>query len=291
MELLDADLRDLLDGPALISNEHIKYIMYQLLHAVRHLHAASITHRDIKPENILLNEDGQVKLCDFGLARGCNFLEVNNTARFSNNYVQTRYYRAPELLLDCDLVGTGVDIWSVGCIFGEMLGGGGILFTGSSSANQLKKIIRTMGTPSMDEVGSEKGRFFVNSLDYVEKNEEWYFDVLPRHCVDMYALDLLCKLLAFDPKKRITAEQALRHPYFRNIDLDIKPVQISKFCFDYEKSLFVANTQDEERFASLCKRECYETIVGFHKRSGDKRQLSTKKSFKQTLRELFKTKK
>jgi serine/threonine protein kinase len=270
-DFMEADLRDILETSQLsLEDSHIQYFTYQLLLALHHLHGADILHRDMKPENILVNSDCQLRICDFGLARGCNFEidpeDYQGTTRLSTNYVQTRWYRAPELLLNSDRVGKAIDVWSVGCIMAELLNQGQVLFAGSSTQDQLCQIIKTMGTPEPESLhGSKAGIEFIRRLEYVEPNEEWYLDIFPRHAVNPAALDLLGKLLQFDYKKRITTEEALQHEYFASLrGMKCPCDKIGKFDFEFEKNLMVADKEDLLLYGSKVKRECYETILEFH---------------------------
>jgi serine/threonine protein kinase len=120
--------------------------MYQILIGLHCVHSADIIHRDIKPENILLNSDCELKLCDFGLARKIDFNGIQSTTN-----IQTMYYRAPEMLLNYKTVTKEVDIWSVGCIFAELIGRK-VFFKGQSPYDQFLKIISFCGTPDLDEL-------------------------------------------------------------------------------------------------------------------------------------------
>jgi len=137
-----------------LSEEHVQYFLYQILIALNYMHSADILHRDLKPENILLNSNCELKLCDFGLSRGLDF---DDDPTMSTAYVQTRWYRAPELLLNNATVTKQVDMWSVGCIFAELLGRE-VLFRGANPVDQLKKVIAVVGTPPLEDIksGSEQ---------------------------------------------------------------------------------------------------------------------------------------
>jgi len=160
MELMEANLCQVVNLE--LDHERLSYLLYQLLCGVRHLHAAGIIHRDLKPSNIAVKSDCSLKILDFGLARTA-------TQSFSMTpYVVTRYYRAPEVILGMSYSGT-VDIWSVGCIFGEMVRGQ-VLFPGSDHIDQWNKIIETLGSPSNDFITrlqpavSNYGRFHTKAI-------------------------------------------------------------------------------------------------------------------------------
>jgi len=143
-EYLDQDLKKLLDA---YSGQGLdlattKSYLYQLLRGVAHCHQHRVLHRDLKPQNLLINREGSLKLADFGLARAFGIPVKSYT-----NEVVTLWYRAPDVLMGSRNYSTSVDIWSVGCIFAELLNGKP-LFTGSSNKDQLKKIFRAMGTPT-----------------------------------------------------------------------------------------------------------------------------------------------
>jgi len=168
--------------------------------------------RDIKPSNLLLNSECQVKLADFGLARSIAQIESETaTNPVLTDYVATRWYRAPEILLGSTRYTRGVDMWSCGCILGELLSGKPI-FPGSSTMNQLDRILEVTGRPKKADIDAVGSSFAMTMLDELptpkQRNLEHMF---PNASPE--ATDLLRKLLVFNPDKRMTAEEALSHPY------------------------------------------------------------------------------
>ena len=142
-EFMDTDLHAVIRAN-ILEEVHKQYIMYQLLKALKYMHTAGMLHRDMKPSNMLLNSDCLVKVCDFGLARSIAALSNNSVSNpVLTDYVATRWYRAPEILLGSTKYTKGVDIWSIGCILGEMLGGKPT-FPGTSTMNQLDRIIEVV---------------------------------------------------------------------------------------------------------------------------------------------------
>ncbi|XP_057415951.1 mitogen-activated protein kinase 7-like [Lotus japonicus] len=209
-QLMDTDLHHVIKSSQPLSNDHCQFFMFQLLQGLEYLHSAKILHRDLKPGNLLVNANCDLKICDFGLARTKRF-----DGEFMTEYVVTRWYRAPELLLCSDDYGTSVDMWSVGCIFAEILGRKPI-FTGTDCLNQLKLIISIIGTQDesdLDFIDNPRSRSFIESLPYRRGIE--FSQLYPQ--ADPLAIDLLQRLLVFHPAKRITASEALQHPYFAGI--------------------------------------------------------------------------
>uniref|UniRef100_A0A7S1CKN0 Protein kinase domain-containing protein n=1 Tax=Bicosoecida sp. CB-2014 TaxID=1486930 RepID=A0A7S1CKN0_9STRA len=209
--------------------ELVRRYIFQLCRAIEWCHRHDVVHRDIKPENLLVNPDHTLKLCDFGFAR-----TVGHPASVKlTDYVATRWYRAPEILLGSTRYGKGVDMWSLGCILGEMLTGKPI-FPGNSTMNQLDRILEVTGRPSADDVASIKSPFAATMLESLSPTR-------PRALSEMFptasaeALDLLRLCLQFNPDKRITAHQALRHPYvaqFHNVDDEPACPRIIKIDID-----------------------------------------------------------
>ncbi|XP_055346249.1 stress-activated protein kinase JNK-like isoform X2 [Paramacrobiotus metropolitanus] len=210
MELMDANLCQVIQMD--LDHERMSYLLYQLLCGIKHLHSAGIIHRDLKPSNIVVRSDCTLKILDFGLARSAN------ATFMMTPYVVTRYYRAPEVILGMGYK-ENVDIWSVGCIFGEMIRGA-VLFPGSDHIDQWNKIIEQLGTPSVDFMK----RLQPSVRHYVENRpkyagypfEKLFPDVLfppdsQEHA--SYSRDLLSKMLVIDPEKRISVDDALQHPY------------------------------------------------------------------------------
>ncbi|XP_010531054.1 PREDICTED: mitogen-activated protein kinase 7 [Tarenaya hassleriana] len=209
-ELMDTDLHQIVKSSQPLSDDHCKYFIFQLLRGLKYLHSANVLHRDLKPGNLLVNANCDLKICDFGLAR-----TSRGNEQFMTEYVVTRWYRAPELLLCCDNYGTSIDVWSVGCIFAEILGRKPI-FPGTECLNQLKLIINVLGSQQESDlqfIDNPKARRFIKSLPFSRG----------AHLSHMYphanplAIDLLQRMLVFDPTKRITVTEALLHPYMAGL--------------------------------------------------------------------------
>jgi cyclin-dependent kinase len=191
-----------------------KSFLYQLLKGIQHIHRMKILHRDIKSENLLISKDNKLKITDFGLARGYG-LPIKN---FRNDVVSL-WYRAPDILLGNENYERSVDMWSVGCIFAEMVLGT-ILFKGFSEKEQVRKIFEILGTPTE--------KTYPMYMEYSEwKKETWEVyhpqdlkKFLPTLSDD--GLDLLKKLLELDPEKRILSADALQHPFFKDLDEETK---------------------------------------------------------------------
>ncbi|XP_038286044.1 mitogen-activated protein kinase 15 isoform X4 [Canis lupus familiaris] len=150
-ESMDTDLNAVICKGRLLRDVHKRYIFYQLLRATKYIHSGRVIHRDQKPSNILLDSSCVVKLCDFGLARPLSSLPEEPAGQALTDYVATRWYRAPEVLLSSSWYTPGVDMWSLGCILGEMLRGRP-LFPGTSTLHQLELILETIPPPSKEDL-------------------------------------------------------------------------------------------------------------------------------------------
>uniref|UniRef100_A0A0A9Y9D8 cyclin-dependent kinase n=2 Tax=Lygus hesperus TaxID=30085 RepID=A0A0A9Y9D8_LYGHE len=198
-----------------IPRQKIKNLMHQIFHGIDFLHSHRIMHRDLKPQNILITNDGIVKLADFGLAKTyCFYMRLTSV-------VVTLWYRSPEVLLTCPYA-ANVDIWSAGCIMGEMLKGSP-LFAGKSEGDQLDKIFRVIGTPRYEEwpeeVSIPRSSFKVRSPTPLDQ-------VIPDVCED--GKNLLMKIFVFDPAKRITSAEIMEHPYFDESDYMVPSLMDSR---------------------------------------------------------------
>ncbi|KAL6316557.1 hypothetical protein AAG906_018260 [Vitis piasezkii] len=209
-ELMDTDLHQIIKSSQALTNDHCQYFLFQLLRGLKYLHSANILHRDLKPGNLLINANCDLKICDFGLAR-----TSTGKGQFMTEYVVTRWYRAPELLLCCDNYGTSIDVWSVGCIFAELLGRKPI-FPGTECLNQLKLIINILGSQreaDIEFIDNPKARKYIKSLPFSPGTP---FSRLYPNAHPM-AIDLLQKMLIFDPSKRIGVTEALQHPFMSSL--------------------------------------------------------------------------
>eukprot|EP00190_Bangiopsis_sp_CCMP1999_P001049 CAMPEP_0198733260 /NCGR_PEP_ID=MMETSP1475-20131203/44159_1 /TAXON_ID= ORGANISM="Unidentified sp., Strain CCMP1999" /NCGR_SAMPLE_ID=MMETSP1475 /ASSEMBLY_ACC=CAM_ASM_001111 /LENGTH=404 /DNA_ID=CAMNT_0044496533 /DNA_START=39 /DNA_END=1253 /DNA_ORIENTATION=+ len=212
-ELMDTDLRRILNKEKILDEDQTKYIIYQIFKALKYLHSASIYHRDIKPANILVNRSCDIKICDFGLARYVDPLRDD----MKTDYVVTRWYRAPELILSRDYT-FAIDIWSVGCILAEMLVGK-VIFPGKDIKDQVALICKFLGKPKPEEmqhITSKTALEFLASLPETDKVPfKQLLESNPTGAnFSPEVLDLLDRTLVFDPSQRISAEQALSHPWF-----------------------------------------------------------------------------
>ncbi|MBA0605169.1 hypothetical protein Godav_017773 [Gossypium davidsonii] len=221
----------------------LQYFLYQILRGLKYVHSANVLHRDLKPSNLLLNANCDLKIGDFGLAR------TTSETDFMTEYVVTRWYRAPELLLNCSEYTAAIDIWSVGCILGEMMTRQP-LFPGRDYVHQLRLITECedlliasyhaiwfmfwpvplhplvlIGSPDDSSLGflrSDNARRYVRQLpQYPRQNFSVRFpNTSPG------AVDLLERMLVFDPHRRITVDEALCHPYLAPFhDINEEPIQ------------------------------------------------------------------
>ncbi|XP_052177737.1 mitogen-activated protein kinase 15 isoform X1 [Diospyros lotus] len=234
-ELMDSDLHQVIKANDDLTSDHHRFFLYQMLRALKYMHTANVYHRDLKPKNILANANCKLKICDLGLARVA-FNDAPTTI-FWTDYVATRWYRAPELCGSFFSKYTpAIDIWSIGCIFAEVLIGKP-LFPGKSVVHQLDLITDLLGTPSADTISgvrNEKARRYL--LGMRKKQPVPFAEKFPN--IDPVALQLLQKLVAFDPKDRPTAEEALADPYFKGLSkVEREPScqPISKLEFEFER--------------------------------------------------------
>jgi len=227
---------------------HHKYIIYQLVKCLKYLHSAGLLHRDMKPSNLLLNSDCEVKVCDFGLARIIDEEEegTNPSQQVLTDYVATRWYRAPEILLGSNYYTFGVDMWAVGCILGEMALGNP-MFPGTSTMDQLSQILRITGYPSEGQIASIHSPFATTMLSNCRRDARRpILKIYPT--LDLDAAHLLDRLMQFNPSKRLTTAETLKHPYLEEFhdplnEPDAKrPITIK---FDDNKQLSVEAYRDE----------------------------------------------
>ncbi|MCQ2817332.1 MAG: protein kinase [archaeon] len=200
----------------ILQDIHKKYIIYQMLKALKFIHSADIIHRDLKPSNVFINSDCHIKLGDFGLARTLHSGK-NGFGGIITDYVATRWYRAPEMIVGSVNYGKAIDMWSVGCILYELLVGAP-LFPGKSTKEMLHMVFSLCGIPDRKEYEEIREEFDI-PLEYEAllsekiRKKKSIKSLLAGYCNDPVAIDLLQKLLVFNPKKRYTVEQALEHPY------------------------------------------------------------------------------
>ena len=208
-EYMDHDLKKFLDinnGP--LTPELVKSYLYQILIAINFCHSKRILHRDLKPQNLLIDKDGIIKVADFGLARSFGI-----PIKTLTHEILTLWYRAPEILLGQKEYSTPVDMWSIGLIFYEMAHRKP-LFAGDCEIDQIFKIFQMFGTPNektwpgvtrLPEFKLTFPQFKGKGINAYNRN------------IDQIGLDLLSKMIQIDPCKRISAKQALQHPYFNDL--------------------------------------------------------------------------
>ncbi|GAB2221334.1 hypothetical protein Droror1_Dr00012509 [Drosera rotundifolia] len=219
MEYMEYDLKALMEARKQhFSQSEVKCLMLQLLEGVKYLHDNWVIHRDLKTSNLLLNNSCELKICDFGMAR-----QYGSPLKPYTSLVVTLWYRAPELLLGAKEYSTAVDMWSVGCIMAELLANKP-LFEGKDEVDQLDKIFRLLGTPN-EKIWPGHSDLPGVKVKFVQQRYNVLHKLFPRASftgspvLSEMGLDLLSKLLTYNPEERISAEEALDHSWFREVPL------------------------------------------------------------------------
>jgi len=213
-EYCEKNLLEVLEeSPDGLSPKLIKSFIYQMCKAISYMHKNNMIHRDIKPENLLIDENLNLKLCDFGFARKVKLNKNNNNINEMTDYVATRWYRSPELLLSGGIYGPDVDYWAVGCIMGE-LADGNPMFPGENETDQINCIIKVLGNLPDELVDMfyrnpiYEGKELIH-VSKVESLERRYLGKL-----GPTAIDFMKGLLQLDPKKRLNSDTVFKHKYF-----------------------------------------------------------------------------
>jgi mitogen-activated protein kinase 1/3 len=233
MDLMDTDLHRVIISKQKLTVEHTQYFMYQILRALKYLHSAGVVHRDLKPSNVLVNKDCELKICDFGLARAFG---PRDEKQELTDYVVTRWYRAPEVVLTVADYTKAIDVWSAGCILVELVGRKPLLM-GKDHLDQIKVILSVLGSPEPHELewlkdhGSAK-RFVKACEKSVRK--PWP-ELYPSSKAEAWTPDcvaLIDHCLRFDPNHRCTVEQALQAKFLSELH-DPSDERVAKHTIDW----------------------------------------------------------
>lgn len=184
----------------------VRLYVYQMLRALAHIHSQGVCHRDIKPQNLLVDvRTHSLKLCDFGSAKVLRPEEANIS------YICSRYYRAPELIFGATNYTTAIDVWSVGCVFAELMLGSP-LFPGDSGVDQLVEIIKVLGTPTREEIHAMNPNYTEFKFPTIRATP--WAKVFSSKRPPPEAVDLISRMLVYDPSRRLTAAEGMAHPFF-----------------------------------------------------------------------------
>ena len=211
-EFMETDLHAVIKA-GILTPIHKQYIIFQILKGLKYIHSGKIVHRDLKPSNVLINTECLIKIADFGLARSIACIGEDRDP-IMTEYVATRWYRAPEIVLGSNRYSKAVDVWSVGCILAELVNGKA-LFPGKSTLNQVELILEVLGKPSESDLHGLNLESTMNIINSIKLRKEKSFSEYFK-TEDRVTLDFLQKTLAFDHRKRMTIEEALEHPFLEN---------------------------------------------------------------------------
>lgn len=235
-ELASYDLSKVIHSSTQFSEFHIQSFLYQILCGLKYIHSADVVHRDLKPGNILVTMQGTLKICDFGLARGISPKFMGSKSQAITNYVATRWYRAPELLLSRRNYSKLVDLWSVGCILGELYGRKP-LFMGNDQIHQSTEILKVLGTPSREIIlryGSSAAWNLFSPPSPQFQPMAWS-DVYP--FASENAHDLMSKLICWDSNERYNVHELISHRFLRMVrDPSDEPITPQVFDFQFENT-------------------------------------------------------
>jgi len=214
-----------------LTKRHIQFFLYQMLRGLKYIHSAGVIHRDLKPENILINGgDCNLKITDFGLARGV--YKEEDDKNLLTEYVVTRWYRAPEIMVSARMYDEKVDIWSVGCILAELLLRKPI-FPGGNHIEQLKIIFKIIGTPENDDldwIKTPEAKKWVGSMKKTPGRN--FNELFSKASEDIR--DILKNMLLLDPQKRQSVEALLEHPSVKELHNLKRETTCEKFNINFE---------------------------------------------------------
>ena len=211
-EFMETDLHAVIKA-GILTPIHKQYIIFQILKGLKYIHSGEIVHRDLKPSNVLINTECLIKIADFGLARSVA-VKGDDGDPIMTEYVATRWYRAPEIVLGSNKYSKAVDVWSVGCILAELINGKA-LFPGKSTLNQVELILEVLGKPSEKDLQGLNLESTLNIIKNIRLKSNKSFEEFFR-TDDKLALDFLKKSLTFNHRDRLTIEEALEHPFLEN---------------------------------------------------------------------------
>jgi mitogen-activated protein kinase 15 len=264
-ELMESDLHSAIKND-ILEEVHKQYIIYQILKALKYMHSAELIHRDLKPQNILLNADCRVKICDFGLARSVAGRggDGGDDSFIMTDYVATRWYRAPELLLGTTIYRKEIDIWAIACILGEMIIGKPV-FPGVSTIDQLEKIMDITGKPSSDDLESINaihGKSLMDSISNKARPKSTSMSVLIQNFPkgSHASLEFMKSCFQFNPFKRLSVNDLLRSEYiakFHNPEKETNCLEIVSIPLDDNRRFLV----DDYRNALYREVEIYEAAA------------------------------
>ena len=257
-EYVEKNLLEVLEQyPNGLDQKIIKILIFQLCKAVNYLHKNNIIHRDIKPENLLISKDFKLKVCDFGFARNfsCNSSSYNLNNNSENDlklteYVATRWYRAPELLIDNGKYGPEVDYWAIGCLMGELIDGNP-LFPGENELDQIHCIQKILGNfnKKLNDIFYQNPIFYGKSLLNVCKPQTLEKRYLGK--MSKIGIDFLKGLLEIDPNKRLKSEMLFNHPYFKELLIKEQNLDIN----DNKHCRNILTQREKKSFTNFDKNE------------------------------------
>ena len=243
MEFMEHDLKQLMGAlPQPFEPSEVKCLMAQLLGGVAYMHSRWFLHRDLKPSNLLYSNEGRLALGDLGLAR-----QYGEPVRRYTHMVVTLWYRAPELLLGCGNYSAAVDVWSVGCIFAEIVRFGKVLFQSNGEIDQLDRIFKLLGAPNEENWPGYAKLPGSKAVRWKGPPRSQLGELFPSGAASFggemrltkNGFDLLSQLLCLDPERRITAAEALTHPYFDEPPLAKSQARMPKFPAAHVREQFL----------------------------------------------------
>nr|CAB3264350.1 Nemo-Like kinase [Phallusia mammillata] len=255
-QLMQTDLHKIIVSQQPLTTDHIRLFLYQILRGLKYLHAARILHRDVKPGNLLINSDCRLKICDFGLAR----LEEPDESKYMTQEVVTQYYRAPELLLGARHYNSSVDVWSVGCIFAELICRR-ILFQANSPVSQIDMIYKLLcdpnnTQPSARSMDRQTRTQLYKSVSRMPPPPSTFYHLAPTMTHE--SAHLLSRMLVWNPEKRVSCCEALRHVYLCDGRLRYH-TSLCRCCFVTADGIRHASEQEFEPVPERTFNDAYES--------------------------------